>query len=196
MTKFKLTREARIRKDYHEILRDDALGVLVLASEGGEVVQAFGGRRQAPDFHTCFRSKDRADIYVRDWYERIKRREQGKVERREALKCAPNPLQLGDVLKATWGYEQTNVDYYQVIAVLGKSVEVRAIKGEVVKTTGDMSGQCVPVPNQFIGAAYAKRVGADGAIKVKSSGRWAYKKVSTVVDGARLFEPDSFTTYG
>lgn len=196
MTRFKLTRLARIRKDYHEILRDDALGVLVLADEGGNVVQAFGGRRQAPDFHTCFRTKERADIYVRDWYERIKKRELGKVERRAALKGAPNPLQLGDILKATWGYEQTNVDYYQVVAVLGKSVEVRAIKGEVVKATGDMSGQCVPVPDQFISGAMCKRVGADGTIKVRNSGRWAYKKESTTVDGIRVFEPDSFTTYG
>lgn len=196
MTRFKLTREANIRKDYREILRDDDLGVLVLADESGDVVQAFGGRRQEPDFHTRFGNKERADFYLRDWYARIKQRELDKVARREALKDALNPLQLGDILKATWGYEQTNVDYYQVTEVFGKSVAVREIDARVVKTTGDMSGQCVPVPDQFIGLAMRKRVDVHGAIKFASAGRSASRKASTIVDGVKVFEPDSFTTYG
>lgn len=196
MTRLKPTRDAYIRKDYQEILRDDALGVLVLADASGDVVQAFGGRRQEPDFHKRFRNKERADFYVDAWYKGIQQSELAKVERRAALRDAPNTLQLGDILKTTWGYEQTNVDYYQVTAVFGKSVEVREIDAKVVKTTGDMSGQCVPVPDQFIGLAMRKRVDARGAVKFPSTGGWAYKKMFTIVDGVKVFEPDSFTTYG
>lgn len=47
------------------------------------------------------------------------------------------------------GYEQTNVDYYQVTAVKGKNVDLRKIDKQV-SYAGVNHGACVPLPDSFI----------------------------------------------
>lgn len=42
---------------------------------------------------------------------------------------------VGDVLESSWGYDQTNVDFYQVIAVTAKSVRIREIGKRHVSST-------------------------------------------------------------
>ena len=36
-------------------------------------------------------------------------------------------IQVGDVFVESWGYDQTNIDFYQVVRVMPKSVEIQAI---------------------------------------------------------------------
>ncbi|MDP2367189.1 hypothetical protein [Rhodoferax sp.] len=194
MTRFKSTREANIRRDYREILRDDSLGVLVLANETGDVVQAFAGRRPAPDFHEWFRNKERADRYVQTWYARLQDWARRRHERRESLRNAPTPLQLGDILKSSWGLERANVAYYQVTAVRCRAVVVCEIEAEVVRVIGEATGNCTPVPDRFIGVAMRKRVDARGVVNFNGPSRWAYRIEFTMVDGLRVFDPDDFTT--
>jgi hypothetical protein len=39
------------------------------------------------------------------------------------------PVALGDIFESTWGYDQTNVDYYEITAISPKGrVKIRAIK--------------------------------------------------------------------
>ena len=55
---------------------------------------------------------------------------------------------VGDLFYSSWGYEQTNIDFYQVTKVLGKSIEARQIGGESTYD-GPMSGHTSPQPNHF-----------------------------------------------
>lgn len=41
-------------------------------------------------------------------------------------------VKVGDVFVESWGYDQTNVDFYQVIKTMPKSVAIRAIHGKLV----------------------------------------------------------------
>ena len=36
-------------------------------------------------------------------------------------------VRVGDIFEASWGYDQTNVDHYQVVGVTGKSVRIREV---------------------------------------------------------------------
>ncbi|KWF77602.1 hypothetical protein WL93_26690 [Burkholderia diffusa] len=195
MTKFNFTREFYIPQRYREIQREDDLGVIVVADETGLVVMGFSGKRQKSDFHIKFRTKERVDQYVADWLAGIRSRAQQKIERREARKSAPNPLKVGDILQASWGYEQTNVDYYQVTAAIGKhTVEIQEVSS-IREATGDMQGISVPAPGNFIGAPMRKRVDEGGAVKIHSWGVWARKKEAKEVAGLKVFEPDHWTAY-
>lgn len=62
--------------------------------------------------------------------------------------AAPTP-KVGDILRCSWGYDQTNVDWYQVIAVTKASVKIRAIASKVVADNGP-STLVVPVPGSFL----------------------------------------------
>lgn len=42
------------------------------------------------------------------------------------------PPQLGDILECSWGYEQTRVDFYQVVKLTAKTVTLREIRKQYV----------------------------------------------------------------
>lgn len=59
---------------------------------------------------------------------------------------------VGDILNNSWGYDQTNVEFFEVVALAGKSmVELREIgKAMVPGSDGFMSGSVVPVPGAYV----------------------------------------------
>jgi len=54
-----------------------------------------------------------------------------------------NPVKVNDIFYSSWGYDQTNIDFYMVVDVTKSSVKVVAI-GEDRTYTGPMQGNCVP----------------------------------------------------
>lgn len=57
-------------------------------------------------------------------------------------------LNVGDIVYASWGYEQTNIDFYQVVRKTAKRYFVREIKSAYTET-GFMSGENLPVIDAF-----------------------------------------------
>jgi hypothetical protein len=85
---------------------------------------------------------------------------------RRAERARPHALKVGDVLHARWGYEQTNVDFYEVVAVRGAVVDVRELATENT-ATGDMTGRAIPVLGQYVGDVLrGKRPGAGNSVRV------------------------------
>lgn len=77
--------------------------------------------------------------------------------------------QVGDILVHSWGWEQTNVDFYQVVGVTPKCVKIRGIKSKSVRSYTSMSGECVPCKDDFrddmfIGNGKTAKVGKYGVI--------------------------------
>jgi hypothetical protein len=64
-------------------------------------------------------------------------------------KTAQVAPQVGDILYTNWGYDQTNVEFYQVTRVLPASVGLRRIGAEYIES-GFMCGQTTPVKDKFI----------------------------------------------
>lgn len=62
-----------------------------------------------------------------------------------------NPYKLGDILHHSWGYDQTNCDYYQVVGVKPASVILRPIGAQTVPNSeGFMSSRLMPVRDNFL----------------------------------------------
>lgn len=60
---------------------------------------------------------------------------EAKIEEKTKEKVNKFGVKVGDLFYASWGYEQTNIDFFQVIALVGeRSVRVR--------------GVCLPVANE------------------------------------------------
>jgi len=190
---FRPTREQLIPSGYSEILRDDEHGVLVVASPDRTGVMAFGGKSDKPAFYTRFRTVDRASQYVKSWHEGILNKAKAKRAERDARKNFVNPLVLGQILSSTWGYDQTNVNFYQVVRMVGRqSVEIREI-GYVEHTTASMEGLKVPAPNNFCGTPMVRRVAEHGRIKIDHA--YATPVEFTEVAGVRLYKPQRYSTY-
>ena len=81
------------------------------------------------------------------------------VTTKDNLTAVPqsNPVKLNDIFYSSWGYDQTNIDFYQVIEVLPNSVKVVAL-GEDRTYTGPMQGTCVPNLNNRGDKILTKRI--------------------------------------
>ncbi|WP_434523838.1 hypothetical protein [Photorhabdus asymbiotica] len=68
-------------------------------------------------------------------------------------------VSVGDIFRSFWGYEQTNVTFYQVVSTLGKkTVVVRQIDSEITNYETSMSGSKKPLINIFIGQQLKRQV--------------------------------------
>lgn len=155
--KYKFERKFFIPQGYELIAKDERFGFEVYAVMSPRIVaMAFGGKRQKPDWHFRFQDEQRLQAKISEtlagFMAHIERKAQWKAERSK-----PHDVKVGDVFRCSWGYDQTNVDFYEVTRVIGATVEIRAIAQEAV-TTGWEQGQCVPVPGQYIGEAMRKKV--------------------------------------
>lgn len=89
-------------------------------------------------------------------------------------------IKCGDIFVSTWGFEQTNADFYQVTKISGSSIEIQRVSAEI-KETGFMCGTSTPIPDKFIGPAMRKRIGGEGHISINSyssASLWNGKPVS------------------
>lgn len=78
---------------------------------------------------------------------------------REAVLAKGNPFKVGQLFVNSWGYEQTNVDYYEAIKVGPRSVTLRPIASHPVPCTEyshGMAQRVGPSPGEFTGPAFTK----------------------------------------
>ena len=85
-------------------------------------------------------------------------------------------VNVGEIFVCSWGYGQTNIDYYKVINVKNKTVNLVSI-GQKRNYTGTMQGECVPDPSVVGNKIYTKRMIPNGdSVSFKmTSYSWAYK---------------------
>lgn len=67
-------------------------------------------------------------------------------------------VEVGDIFTSSWGYDQTNVDFYEVVRTTPKSVEIRAIGTRVAQVDSVGNERVEPAPGKFTGEPMLKRV--------------------------------------
>lgn len=91
---------------------------------------------------------------------------------REAVEAAEpgHGLKVGDILVSSWGYDQTNIDFYQVQKVTPKGVVIQAIQKEVVGDQGKPSEKVMPLKDRWDtrDKPMTKRPGPGGRVKISS----------------------------
>jgi hypothetical protein len=79
-----------------------------------------------------------------------------------------NPVfNVGDVLYGSWGYDQTNVEFFEIVKLVGKStVEIMERGHEMLSGGGaEMSARVIPA-KAYIGLAMRKRIDRNGRVKL------------------------------
>lgn len=133
----------------------------------------FQGKADKPLWHYRFTSVERREKRIAETVESRKTTLAYKAEQAKARREYHHDFQVGDFLVASWGYDQTNIDYYQVVSVpSGKSVVLRSV-GKKVVGESQTSEYVVPDPDTFCGKPFSRRVSSHG-VKVDKVSR-AYK---------------------
>lgn len=88
-------------------------------------------------------------------------------------------IKVGDILEDSWGYEQTNVEFYMVTKIISAcKVEIVELGHIQVETESSMSGYVMPDKNRRIGEPLQKMVSQSSW--EKQDGRWHIKINSSV----------------
>jgi hypothetical protein len=82
-----------------------------------------------------------------------------KEIKEKAKKEMSNPYKVGQIFYESWGYDQTNVDFYQIIELKNKSVVLKKIAQKIRKgSEGFMSEYVLPFENEFIGDSFLRTI--------------------------------------
>lgn len=111
-------------------------------------------------FKTMQEATQYIDKFMSEVKERIERNEREKQLKKEAKKGAVNPFKVGDILYDSWGYDQTNIDFYQITKVNGMQIEMRELSQELTQSDGlsSMAGYVTPRKGDFISEPIKKIV--------------------------------------
>ncbi|EAC5221451.1 hypothetical protein E3W82_00645 [Listeria monocytogenes] len=66
-------------------------------------------------------------------------------------------IKVNDIFCTSWGYEQTNVSFWQVVKRTPKSVTLRPIKKRIVEIHSNMSRSEMPILNEFTSSAFSNK---------------------------------------
>jgi hypothetical protein len=143
-------RQVFIPKDSAKDPRSSDLGEVYTYQRDGSVsAVAFRGTAGKPEWHYRFRDEQRREARIAEFFQSLQQRAQHMAERRSQRNAFRHACQAGDIFRSSWGYDQTNIDYYQVVELIGEHFAmVREIEQQS-QETGFMQGECVPAPGQW-----------------------------------------------
>lgn len=167
----------------------EAVAYASTAADGRVTLCCYAGRAKRPTKHILFRNVERAHSWLDGWRRSLQSMEQLKAERRAQRAAFKHDFKVGEILYTMWGYEQTNVDFYEVTRVVtAASIEIRQVAADREYTSA-MTGYATPIAGRYIGEAMTKRVQAGG----QASGRVRIASYASATrwDG----QPMSWTAY-
>ncbi len=108
-------------------------------------VMAYRGSAGKSSFYESYRTAEARDARVTSFFASLEAREKELSDRR-ADRSKPHTLKVGDIITNSWGYDQTNVDMYQIVKATANYVWLQPIAGEMVpdQGCGPMSGRVRP----------------------------------------------------
>lgn len=154
---------------------------------------AFQGKADKPSWHYRFRDAARREKAIVEHFENVRRRERAKIEDRAKTKTFVHSVQVGDIYRTCWGYDQTNVEFFEIVEVKGKYAILREIASASVDD-GKGSERCVPQSGAFLSPRYQgddrglpiRRLIQDRAIKIDECRRaspWGSRGPGGIVIG-------------
>lgn len=114
---------------------------------------AYKGRSKKPVWHYSFKTLENIKKKTEGLFNRLNNWEKLKAERKEKRKLekaqARKQVEVGDIFHASWGWEQTNCDFYKVVKKEGAYMFLKRLYNKMVEHYSSMAGTCVPVKNSF-----------------------------------------------
>lgn len=166
----KLAREFFIPKGAMKVCHklSDAVAYAYTDKQDRPCVRVFYGKQAKPVAAHYYKTTAEREKHVAEIFARRAEIMGRKIEWANERKAAGRGLVAGDILSASWGYDQTNVDFYKVLRLVGeKSVEVVKIGSQrTERNTGNsMADYCTADPSYVIGEPMTRRA-ANGGVRI------------------------------
>lgn len=132
-------------------------------SKGFPAGIAFWGKSNKPLWNYSYRNQGELDRKIQETINSRKSHVDRVQQKRQERTQFRHTLKEGDILYSSWGYDQTQCDYYQVVTIGEKSVKVRRIANKAVD-----NDYVVAIPNHFTGPEMTKIVKPGNVINIAS----------------------------
>lgn len=180
-----LSREFYIKKGAMKIAPKDLPVVFYVENReydktliGHHAAMCFIGKQSKPAWYYSFRNGQQMFSKIKEQIEGVRASEERKAKEK-AERSKPHSLKVGDILVSSWGYDQTNVDFYKVKKLIGKSmVELIAVGSDTVEGSGydhGMACEVVAIPQAEYGEPFKKKANSTNYVSLNSyssAGKW------------------------
>lgn len=134
---------------------------------GTPLAMVFGGKRSKPDWHQKFGTAERRERAIANYLDGERARVASQAERRAKLN-APHEFEPGQLFVESWGYDQTNIDFYKLEKTRGKTMGYIVPIGSKTVSSKPPCERVVPDPERV--REFDVLLGVDRGDEEK--GRW------------------------
>jgi len=170
----KLTREFFIPAKFEEkiVKFDGAVEVYIIENGPNYVAKGFKGKAAKSAFHYKFRTAERMAEYIDEFFSDYAKVLEYKANKKAADKLkkieAAAALKVGDIYYSSWGYDQTNIDFYKIVDVKGTKATLVEIAKKYLEPDSQYEDKVVPDPDVLVGEPMNKIVNAYGSFNIAS----------------------------
>lgn len=132
----------------------------------GPAAAAFVGKARKPTWRFYFSDAEQREKRIRSTIESARATAKTRAEN-AAERSKPRELKCGDILYTSWGYDQTNIDFYEVMAVKGSFVELQQLQQETSETRY-MAGETKPILGSYKGDRIRRKVTYGKSVRIES----------------------------
>lgn len=152
----------------------DGSQALVLERNALVLGIAWGGKADRPAYHFRYRTREQASTAAENFISGRVKHLEAKHTRQQERTDFRTTLEVGNILDSSWGYDQTNIDFYEITSVSPdkRYITIRPVAQKTV-TDGFEQGTCWPQPGIYTGPETRHRVLPGDSVKVRDWGVWA-----------------------
>ena len=146
MAKFKWDREQQT-VGYQKVADKHSTAVAYVQDNGdkGFYVKAYQAKRQKPDHNYRFRAgRKAAEQWIKQFFKEVQDNEAYMAKRKAEAEAKCADIEVGDIYYTSWGYDQTNVDFYMVTGRTAKTVKYVAMGKGLDHNDGAACDMVVP----------------------------------------------------
>jgi hypothetical protein len=153
------------------------------ANSGKLAAIAYIGKSSKKIWHYIFRDEQQRQARIDHFFDGVAQREDAKLSRKIQRASYTHTFKVGDILYSSWGYDQTNVEFYQIIETTEKTVTFREIC-QSRSRDGQLadSGICSPIKGMWTNDSkpYTRAVHSEYVSFAEYEG--GYKKSLSILD--------------
>ena len=171
--KMKLSREFYIPKNAVEVKAEDINAVAYLDTNktGAPIAMIFIGKQSKPKHHYRFKSVERRDEFIQQTFKDLRETAKLKAQRKAEAKAKKDNMaakvKVGDIFYSSWGYDQTNINFYLVLAKNNKKLTLIETGKDV---TSEHEGYEYVTPNnqRWKGDEFTKMINSVGGLTMNT----------------------------
>ncbi len=184
----KPTRESYIPKNAAKVSDklSDAVAYLTTSSTGVPYASIFFGKQAKPIANYRYKNEDQRAKHVTELFESRRASMKRISENRAEAKAFQHSVKAGDIFRTCWGYDQTNVEFFEVTEVRGKFAILREV-AQVSESNGSGQDRCVPQSGAYLSPRYE---GDDQGLPIRRLIQQGYRNEAHIkIDKCRSGSP-------